>query len=283
MMAVNAPSLERHRDAVERSDHVVAVAVDLDGVDGSGRGGGDAVGRDVGSGEAGHGSIIARPERAVGHRIGPGPDRGATVGAEARLPYAERRMSVCPSCAAPYPDGARFCPSCGHGLGAAGVRSGASSPCCSRTWWASRRQAERMDPEQVKSLVDGLFAAPGRRTSPASADGSTRSSATPSWPCSVRPSPTRTMPSGRCEHRCGCNDPSSSRSPIWTCRIRMRIGINTGEVLVGALRAGWRLHRHGRCREHRVPPADRGAARRRAGRPGHPRRHGRGHRLRVRR
>ena len=77
------------------------------------------------------------------------------------------------------------------------------------------------------------------RTSRASAGGSTRSSVTPSWPCSALRWPTRTTPSGRCGRRCGCSVRSSRRSrPTWTCRIRMRIGVNTGEVLVGALRAG---------------------------------------------
>ena len=38
MMAVNLLGLERHGDAVEGADLAVADAVDLDGVDGAGRG-----------------------------------------------------------------------------------------------------------------------------------------------------------------------------------------------------------------------------------------------------
>ena len=87
---------------------------------------------------------------------------------------------------------------------------------------------------------------PGRRqlrarssaTSPRSAAASTRSSATRSSPSSARRSRTRTTPNARCARRCACR----RRSPISArnsgVAVQMRVGVNTGEVLVGAMRAG---------------------------------------------
>ena len=66
-------------------------------------------------------------------------------------------MFVCPSCASPFPEGARFCPSCGHGLGVARGEERRVVTVLFADLVGFTSQAERMDPEQVKSLVDGLF------------------------------------------------------------------------------------------------------------------------------
>ncbi len=58
-----------------------------------------------------------------------------------------------------------------------------------------------------------------------------------SSPSSARRSPTRTTPSGRCAPRCGCGDARATRTRARGA-IHLRVGVNTGEVLVGALRAG---------------------------------------------
>ena len=63
--------------------------------------------------------------------------------------------------------------------------------------------------------------------------------------------------------------------------IRMRIGVNTGEVLVGGAAGRGRLHRHGGCREHRVASPDDRRSGCRAGRARDPRRDPWGHPLRL--
>ena len=68
--------------------------------------------------------------------------------------------------------------------------------------------------------------------------GSTRSSATPSWRCSVPRSPTRTTPSGRCGPRSGSTRRCYRAAADLGLDVRLRVGVNTGEVLVGSLRAG---------------------------------------------
>ena len=99
--------------------------------------------------------------------------------------------------------------------------------------------AETLDPEQRQEPGRRLLRAAGRRHRRPSAGRSTRSSATRSSPCSAPRSPTRTTPSGRCGPRCACRRRSlehAAELPLDRCE--MRIGVNTGEVLVGALRAG---------------------------------------------
>ena len=163
--------------------------------------------------------------------------RGPSRGTGGRLPYASRWMSVCPSCAAPYPDGARFCPNCGHDLG--------------RTRGEERRvvtvlfadlvgftgQAERMDPEMVKTLVDGLFqclvedvTSFGGRVDKILGDAIV---ALFGAPVAHEDDAERAVRASLRMQRSIVERVADLELPI-----RMRIGINTGEVLVGALRAG---------------------------------------------
>ena len=145
-----AAGFERDRHTVEGVDRGVTDAVDLLGVDRAGGGGGR--GRCRGGG--GHADGLVR--------FSPGlpacwPDRGGVgrrrhanalihdaimhslVVAAPCVPYA-RGLMACPSCARPVPEGARFCPACGHSLAAAHrPRDGGSSPSCSPTWSVSRR------------------------------------------------------------------------------------------------------------------------------------------------
>ena len=163
--------------------------------------------------------------------------RGPSRGTGGLLPYASRWMSVCPSCAAPYPDGARFCPNCGHDLG--------------RTRGEERRvvtvlfadlvgftgQAERMDPEMVKTLVDGLFqclvedvTSFGGRVDKILGDAIV---ALFGAPVAHEDDAERAVRASLRMQRSIVERVADLELPI-----RMRIGINTGEVLVGALRAG---------------------------------------------
>ena len=66
------------------------------------------------------------------------------------------RRVRCPSCGAAVPDGARFCPSCGHGLRAqADERRVATVLFADLVGFTTL--SEMMDPEQVKYLVDRCF------------------------------------------------------------------------------------------------------------------------------
>ena len=95
-----------------------------------------------------------------------------------------------------------------------------------------------------------LRAARGRRRWP-SAAGSTRSSATPSSPCSARRWPTRTTPSGPCGRRCACS--GTLRAYADSLGIE-RPDARRREHRRGAGRAAprrRRLHGDGRRGEHR--------------------------------
>ena len=163
---------------------------------------------------------------ASGHRLSGG-----------RLPYAGSRMFVCPSCASPFPEGARFCPSCGHSLGVARGRSGASSPSCSPTWSGFTSQAERMDPEQVKSLVDGLFQ---RLVEDVTSFGGRVDKILGDAIVALFGAPVAHEDDAERAVRASLRMQRSITELVadLDLPIRMRIGVNTGEVLVGALRAG---------------------------------------------
>ena len=119
-----------------------------------------------------------------------------------------------------------------------GPTSAGSSRCCSPTSSGSRALPRRADPEQVKNLVDRASSRwladvqrvrrPGRQDRRRRARRAVRRAR----------SPTRTTPSGRCGPRCGCRRRSGLPRPSTDAPVQLRIGVNTGEVLVGALRAG---------------------------------------------
>ena len=130
--------------------------------------------------------------------------------------------------------------------------------------------AEHLDPENVKRLVESCFerlvadietvrrarrqAARRRHRRPVRRPG--------------RPRGRRRAGRAGGAADAGHAGPLRRRRPGADAPIRMRIGINTGEVLVGIARR-LRLHGDGRRREHRLPPAVAGAARRRARRHRH--------------
>jgi class 3 adenylate cyclase len=61
----------------------------------------------------------------------------------------------CPSCAAAVPEGARFCPSCGHALGSVEERRIVTVLFADLVGFSGL--AEHSDPEQVKRLIDSCF------------------------------------------------------------------------------------------------------------------------------
>ena len=107
------------------------------------------------------------------------------------------------------------------------------------TWSASRRCPRRSTPSRSRTWSTAASSA-WRPTSPRSAGGSTRSSATPSSRCSAPRRPRgrrRAGGAGRAAHA-GDARATLRRAEARRPAVRMRIGVNTGEVLVGALRAG---------------------------------------------
>ena len=120
-----------------------------------------------------------------------------------------------------------------------GPTSAASPRCCSPTWSASRALPRPPIPSSVKNLVDRCFERARRRHHGVRRPGRQDRRRRASSRCSARRSPTRTTPSGRCGPRCRCSETLSRPATRARRRpVQMRIGVNTGEVLVGALRAG---------------------------------------------
>ncbi len=145
---------------------------------------------------------------------------------------------TCPSCAAEVPAGARFCPNCGHAL---------------LTTTDERRVvtvlfadivgftglAETLDPEQVKHLVDRCFerlasdvTSFGGHVDKVVGDGP------PRCQFGAPRGPRGRRGAGGTGRPCGCRSRSAELAAELATDLRMRIGVNTGEVLVGSLRAG---------------------------------------------
>ncbi|HEY8093556.1 MAG TPA: adenylate/guanylate cyclase domain-containing protein, partial [Acidimicrobiales bacterium] len=146
-------------------------------------------------------------------------------------------MSVCPSCGVPYPDGARFCPACGQGLGTARSEERRVVTVLFADLVGFTAQAEGMDPEQLKALVDSLFqclvedvTSFGGRVDKILGDAIV---ALFGAPVAHEDDAERAVRSALRMQRSIGQEMADLDLPI-----RMRIGMNTGEVLVGALRAG---------------------------------------------
>jgi class 3 adenylate cyclase/tetratricopeptide (TPR) repeat protein len=142
----------------------------------------------------------------------------------------------CPQCRAEVPAGARFCPSCGHELDMVGDQRRVATVLFADLVGFTAL-SERLDPEHVKALVDRCFerlAADietfGGRVDKIMGDAIVALFGAPiaheddaerAVRAGLRMQQTIAAVSGEVDHV-----------------IEMRIGINTGEVLVGAVRAG---------------------------------------------
>ncbi len=148
----------------------------------------------------------------------------------------------CSQCGGSIPAGARFCPACGHPTaGPADERRVVTVLFADIVGFTSF--SETMDPERVKRLVDSWFerlvadiTAFGGRVDKIVGDGilalfgapvAHEDDAERAVRAALRMQETLAAISGR-------PSAGSDRVP----RVQMRIGVNTGEVLVGALRAG---------------------------------------------
>ena len=144
---------------------------------------------------------------------------------------------TCPSCGAIAPAGARFCPTCGHGLLArSDERRVVTVLFADLVGYTSL--SETRDPEHVKNIVDDSFerlvgdiAAYGGQVDKIVGDAIL---ALFGAPVAHEDDAERAVRAALAMQRTinDCDAAAGAQG------LRIRIGINTGEVLVGALRVG---------------------------------------------
>lgn len=151
------------------------------------------------------------------------------------MPSRTLCVVICPSCANPVPDGARFCPSCGHLLQGADERRIVTVLFADLVGFTAL--GERRDPEQLKIIVDRCFE---RLVADITAFGGSVDKivgdaivALFGAPLAHEDDPERAVRAALRMQRTVREVSAELDTPI-----QMRIGVNTGEVLVGALRAG---------------------------------------------
>jgi class 3 adenylate cyclase/tetratricopeptide (TPR) repeat protein len=143
---------------------------------------------------------------------------------------------TCPSCSATVPEGARFCPTCGHAIHAvADERRVVTVVFGDLVGFTAL--SETRDPEQVKNLVDRCFAllanditTYGGRVDKVVGDAVV---ALFGAPLAHEDDAERAVRAALQMQRT-----IEREAPRMGAPVRMRIGVNSGEVLVGALRAG---------------------------------------------
>ena len=84
------------------------------------------------------------------------PD-GAVVRPEVDVPYDHRLMASCASCLLPLPDGARFCPSCGQEVVTIASEERRVVTVVFADLVGYSALSEHLDPERVKRLIDVAF------------------------------------------------------------------------------------------------------------------------------
>ncbi len=179
------------------------------------------------------------------------------VGRAGRTALRSGVLKLCHSCSEPVPDGARFCPSCGvaaAGRGAGASRSVGSSRSCSPTSSGSPSLSEHRDPESVKRLVDRIFEqlvrdveSHGGVVDKVLGDAIV---ALFGAPVAHEDDADRAVRAALAMQKTLRDFRRSNPADA----VRMRIGINTGEVARRHARRQ-RLHGDGRRREHGVASA----------------------------
>ncbi len=145
-------------------------------------------------------------------------------------------MTSCPSCGAKVPDGARFCPECGHALvHRPDERRLVTVIMADIVGFTSL--SERADPERVKNLVDRCFQS---LVADVVAFGGHLDKIVGDQLVAQFGAPVAHEDDAERAVRCAlAMQQTLSRFTADTgSRFDLRIGINTGEVLVGAMRAG---------------------------------------------
>ena len=156
------------------------------------------------------------------------------------VPTATRRPydapMACPTCGADTPPGARFCPSCGHALVSRQDERRVATVLFADLVGFTRL-SESADPEQVKNIVDRCFerlaaeiVTYGGQVDKVIGDALV---AIFGAPVAHEDDAERAVRAGlRMQERLEQLNRDAGTD------LRMRVGINTGEVLVGAIRAG---------------------------------------------
>src|SRR5262245_52811997 len=146
-------------------------------------------------------------------------------------------MSECPSCGATCPDLARFCPNCGHALGFGLGEERRVVTVVFADMVGFTALAERRDPEHVKSIVDGLFE---RLVDDVTTFGGRVDKILGDAIVALFGAPVAHEDDAERAVRASLRMQRSAEKEVadLDVPVKMRIGVNTGEVLVGALRAG---------------------------------------------
>ncbi len=142
----------------------------------------------------------------------------------------------CPSCDFLAPEDARFCPNCGHALQApSDERRIVTVLFADLVGFTSL--SEHLDPEQVKNLVDRCFE---RLASDVAAFGGRVDKIVGDAMLALFGAPVAHEDDAERAVRAGLAMQESlvEEASALGIRVQLRVGINTGEVLVGAIRAG---------------------------------------------
>jgi class 3 adenylate cyclase/tetratricopeptide (TPR) repeat protein len=143
---------------------------------------------------------------------------------------------TCPGCGAELPEGARFCPSCGADLGLRGDERRVVTVLFADIVGFTGL-SEHRDPEQVKAIVDRCFQ---RLVADIAEFGGRVDKIVGDAVLALFGAPIAHEDDAERAVR------TALRLPVTLCEaaadlgldVRLRVGVNTGEVLVGALRAG---------------------------------------------
>lgn len=144
---------------------------------------------------------------------------------------------TCPACGHPSLEGARFCSNCGQALVAPRGEERRVATVLFADLVGFTGLAETMDPEQVKHLVDGCFQ---RLVADVTAFGGRVDKIVGDAIIALFGAPVAHEDDAERAVRAALRmqNTLATRAQELGIGIRMRIGVNTGEVLVGALRAG---------------------------------------------
>ena len=186
------------------------------------------------------------PDRANGRLGGAAPVHSGAV--------------TCPSCHADVPAGARFCAECGQDLRLRGDERRIVTVLFAdlvgyTTLSETPRPRAREEPR--RRVLRAARRRHRRLRRPGRQDHRRRHRR----PVRRADRPRGRRRAGRAGRAADAGDAGGHAAELGV-DIRMRVGVNTGEVLVGRAARRRRLHRDGRRGEHRQPPADRGRARR---------------------